>query len=147
MQKTTLFTIGFTKKNAREFFTILKKAGVLKIIDVRLNNVSQLAGFAKRDDLVYFLDQLCHCDYQHIQDLAPTKELLSGYKNKEFDWAEYERRFTALLGQRKIGKQLKAEELSNSCLLCSEAAADQCHRRLVAEYFVMRYPVINIIHL
>jgi len=147
MQKKTLLTIGFTKKNARKFFTILKDAGVQKIIDVRLNNVSQLAGFAKRDDLEFFLQQLCNCDYQHIPDLAPTKELLSGYKKKEFDWLEYEKRFTALLAKRQIGKQITAEELDNSCLLCSEAVADQCHRRLVAEYFGARYPDIDIVHL
>jgi len=147
MQQRTLFTIGFTKKNARRFFTILKDAGVQKIIDVRLNNVSQLAGFTKRDDLVYFLEQICHCDYKHILDFAPTKELLAGYKKKEFDWAEYEKRFTTLLYQRKIERQIKAEELVNSCLLCSEAYADQCHRRLVAEYLVTKYPGLNVKHL
>jgi len=147
MQKKTLFTIGFTKKNARGFFTILKDAGVQKIIDVRLSNVSQLAGFAKRDDLEFFLQKLCDCDYQHFPNLAPTKELLSGYKRKEFDWAEYERRFTALLCQRQIEKLIDVEGLGNSCLLCSEVLADQCHRRLVAEYLVAKYPVVDILHL
>lgn len=100
MNKINLFTIGFTKKNAETFFGKLGKAGVEKIIDIRLNNVSQLAGFAKKDDLIYFLKKICDCNYMHEPLLAPTKEILDGYKKKEIGWPEYQKRFNDLLKTR-----------------------------------------------
>src|SRR5271169_4108156 len=124
-----LFTIGFTKKNARTFFSLLRQAGVKKVIDVRLNNVSQLAGFAKKDDLQYFLKAIANIDYVYLPELAPTKEILDGYKNKKMNWKEYEKTFIGLLNDRKPELQLKRSEFDCACLLCSEDTADQCHRR------------------
>jgi len=142
-----LYTIGFTKTTAEAFFTRLKTAGVKRVIDVRLNNVSQLAGFAKRDDLAYFLKAICDCDYVHRPELAPTQEILDDYREKKIDWAEYARRFSALLVDRAVENTISPDELANACLLCSEPTAENCHRRLVAEYFQERFPEIEIMHL
>lgn len=147
MPKNILYTIGFTKKNAQAFFSKLQKAGVTKLIDIRLNNVSQLAGFAKRDDLIFFLRELCDCDYKHMPIFAPTKEILDAYKKKQIDWNEYVRRFSRLIKERTIEKKITAEELNNSCLLCSEPTPEQCHRRLVAEYLKDKFGDIEIRHL
>ena len=147
MLATKLFTIGFTKTNAKTFFSKLRHTGVTKLIDIRLNNVSQLAGFAKRDDLIFFLRELCDCDYKHMPDFAPTKEILDAYKKKQIDWNEYVRRFSKLIEERKIESKIKAEELNNACLLCSEPTPEQCHRNLVAEYFREKFGNIDIKHL
>lgn len=147
MHKSKLFTIGFTKKSAEDFFTRLSGAGVKRIIDVRLNNVSQLAGFAKRDDLAYFLKTICQCDYRHKPRLAPTKEILDGYKKKRISWDEYEKRFLELLERRKVQEHFSAEELEDVCLLCSEADPENCHRRLVAEYLIRHFDGLSIHHL
>lgn len=147
MTKINLFTIGFTKKNAETFFVKLGKAGVEKIIDIRLNNVSQLAGFAKKDDLIYFLKKICDCDYIHEPLLAPTKEILDGYKKKEIGWPEYEKRFNDLLKTRKAHTLVSSSELHMACLLCSEPTPDKCHRRLVAEYLKNHFDSIEIKHL
>lgn len=129
-----MYTIGFTKKNAERFFSLLKLNGVKTLVDVRLNNVSQLAGFAKRDDLKYFLSELCDIDYIHVPELAPTKGILDAYKHKEIDWDEYTVRFGHLLEEREANKILDTSLLDGACFLCSEHEPDQCHRRLVAEY-------------
>ncbi|MDP3479437.1 MAG: DUF488 domain-containing protein [Desulfoprunum sp.] len=142
-----LYTIGFTKKSAKTFFSKLRNAGVTKLIDIRLNNVSQLAGFAKRDDLTFFLKELCNCDYKHIPDFAPTKEILDSYKKKQIDWNEYVRRFVNLIKERKIETKITSEELNNACFLCSEPTSEQCHRRLVSEYLKDHFGNIDIKHL
>ncbi|WP_299976857.1 DUF488 family protein [Desulfobacula sp.] len=129
-----IYTIGFTKKNAETFFGLIKSANVSTLIDVRLNNVSQLAGFAKRDDLKYFLKILCDAEYVHVPKLAPTKEILNAYKKKEISWEKYEDKFSNLMAQRHIERLVEPEILNNSCLLCSEHEPIHCHRRLVAEY-------------
>ena len=147
MFKVQLYTIGFTKKNAQTFFSKLRKAGVLKLIDIRLNNVSQLAGFTKRDDLIFFLKEICNCEYRHMPNFAPTKEILDAYKKKQIDWAEYERRFSKLINDRRIENLVTAEDLNNSCFLCSEPTPDKCHRRLIAEYFKEKLGNIEIKHL
>ena len=147
MLKTNLYTIGFTKTSAKIFFSKLRDAGVTKLVDIRLNNVSQLAGFAKRDDLIFFLNELCNCGYIHLPDFAPTKEILDAYKKKQIDWNEYVRRFSKLINERKIEKKITAEELNNACLLCSEPTPEQCHRRLVAEYLSEKLGGIEIKHL
>ncbi len=137
MNKTIkIFTIGFAKKSAREFFTCLRDAGIQKIIDVRLNNVSQLAGFTKKDDLEYFLQNIGDMGYIHKPDLAPTKDILDAYnKKKEISWDEYEIRYRELLRARKAETLVSPEEVNHCCLLCSEPTAEKCHRRLLAEYF------------
>ena len=142
-----LFTIGFTKKTARDFFELLTNAGVKRIIDTRLNNVSQLSGFAKRQDLAYFLQEIAGIEYIHILDLAPTKEILEPYKKKRCDWQTYEKSFLDLIKQRRIETKLSLEMLDGGCLLCSEAQPHHCHRRLVAEYFNRQWGNINIRHL
>lgn len=147
MSEVQLFTIGFTKKNAQIFFSKLRKAGVKRLIDIRLNNVSQLAGFAKRDDLIFFLKELCNCEYRHVPNFAPTKEILDAYKKKQIDWAEYVRRFTKLIQDRKIENLISPEDLNKSCFLCSEPTPEQCHRRLVAEYFKEKFGDVEIKHL
>lgn len=147
MPKIKLYTIGFTKKNAQTFFSKLQKVGVTKLIDIRLNNISQLAGFAKRDDLIYFLKEICNCDYSHMPKLAPTKEILDTYKKKQIDWDEYVRRFSKLISERIIENEISAEELNNACLLCSEPTPEKCHRRLIAEYFKDKFKEIKIKHL
>jgi len=143
----TLFTIGFTKKNARTFFSLLKQAGVKRVIDIRLNNQSQLAGFTKKEDLRYFLKAIADIDYIYRPELAPTKEILNDYKKKKITWADYERLFKELLNQRKPETLIDRSELDKACLLCSEPKADQCHRRLVAEYFHKKMLGISIQHL
>jgi uncharacterized protein (DUF488 family) len=129
-----LYTIGFTQKSAEQFFEILIKSGVKKIIDTRLNNVSQLAGFTKRNDLKYFLKEVGDIDYIHILDLAPTKDILDEYKKNKGDWEIYEQKFLKLISDRKIEQKVTLEMLNGGCLLCSEAKPHNCHRRLVAEY-------------
>ena len=145
--KTTLFTIGFTKKKAEEFFKLIKKNNVKCLIDIRLNNVSQLAGFAKRDDLKYFLKQICNCEYRHMPEIAPTKEILDNYKKKQISWDEYIDSYNDLIKKRKIESKLSLSELDNSCFLCSESTADMCHRRLAAEYLKKHFDTIKIKHL
>ncbi|MDY6898601.1 MAG: DUF488 domain-containing protein [Cyanobacteriota bacterium] len=142
-----LYTIGFTKKTAQQFFETLVNSGVKRVIDTRLNNVSQLAGFAKRKDLEYFLKSIGNIEYVHILDMAPTKDILDEYKKNKGDWETYEQKFLRLIRDRKIEKQVSQEFLSDSCLLCSEAKPHHCHRRLVAEYLSDKLDDISINHL
>ena len=113
---------------------LLKNSGTKRVIDVRLNNVSQLAGFAKRDDLKYFLDNLCGIDYLHVSELTPKKEALKAYQAKKMTWTQYEEEFLNLMSQRKIERVLDKSVMDEGCLLGSEDKPHQCHRRLVAEY-------------
>ncbi|MBE9249363.1 DUF488 domain-containing protein [Dolichospermum sp. LEGE 00240] len=133
-EQINLFTIGFTQKKAEQFFETLIKAGVKRVIDTRLNNVSQLAGFAKKSDLQYFLQKIGGIEYIHILDLAPTKDILDAYKKKEITWDSYEQKFNQLITQRQIERKLSIDMIDKSCLLCSELKPHNCHRRLVAEY-------------
>jgi uncharacterized protein (DUF488 family) len=129
-----IYTIGFTKKNAETFFKFIRSSNVKTLIDVRLNNVSQLAGFAKKDDLRFFLRELCSAEYIHVPDMAPTKEILDPYKDGKMTWRAYEDKFLNLMAQRNIEKSVKPALLDQGCLLCSENEPHQCHRRLVVEY-------------
>lgn len=129
-----IFTIGFTEKKAERFFSLVKLSGAKRVVDVRLNNVSQLSGFAKKDDLKYFLKELCDVEYVHLPDLAPTKEILSPYQKKEISWQQYEDKFLDLMAKRSVEKYVKREIIDEGCLLCSEHLPHQCHRRLVADY-------------
>jgi uncharacterized protein (DUF488 family) len=143
-----IYTIGFTKKSAGEFFEILKRNGIRLLIDIRLNNTSQLAAFAKRDDLEYFLKEICAADYLHEPRLAPTLNILDKYRAKSVTWWQFETDFKALLDQRKIHEVIDRDLFSQpAVLLCSESKADKCHRRLVAEYLREKWGDINIIHL
>lgn len=142
-----LFTIGFTKKKAERFFGLLSASGAKRIVDVRLHNVSQLAGFAKRDDLRYFLSEICGMGYVHLPELAPTKEILDNYRKRNGDWQAYEVQFLDLMQQRQIAQSVDQDIVSDSCLLCSEDRPHRCHRRLVAEYLDDQWGGVEIIHL
>lgn len=142
-----ILTIGFTKKSAERFFGMLRAAGARRVVDVRLNNVSQLAGFAKKNDLAYFLRQICGVDYTHVPSLAPTKDMLDTYKKKRGTWEDYGRRFVDLMAERRIEEKIKPETLEDACLLCSEDQPHHCHRRLVAEYLRERWGGVQIEHL
>ena len=141
-----LFTIGFTKTTAERFFNRLQKSGAKKLIDVRLNSVSQLAGFAKHDDLRFFVDRLCHMGYEHIPILAPTQALLDEYKKEGGAWESYADKFLALMSSRNI-ENLDRARFDAGCLLCSEDKPHHCHRRLVAEYLQEKWPDVEIVHL
>lgn len=129
-----LYTIGFTEKSAERFFYLLKDAGVTKLIDTRINTVSQLAGFAKKGDLEFFLKEIAGISYIHEPLFAPTKELLSSYRNKEVTWDEYEKIYIDIISGRNAETIFMPEELHNACLLCSEHLPEKCHRRLLTEY-------------
>lgn len=134
MSDVNLATIGFTKTTAAKFFDRLKNASVKKVIDVRLHNTSQLAGFAKADDLAYFLKEICGVQYVHQPLLAPTDDILKAFKRDKGDWTIYENSFMQLMEQRKIEERLKPGMFEGGCLLCSEDKPHHCHRRLVCEY-------------
>lgn len=143
-----IYSIGFTQKTAQWFFTRIKDAGISRLLDVRLNNVSQLAGFAKRADLAYFLKQICNADYLHEPLLAPTQEMLDAYRSKAIPWQEYEKRFLGLMSARQIEDNLdRAVFETPTVLLCSEPTAERCHRRLVLEYLREKWGDVTISHL
>ncbi|XPF94273.1 DUF488 family protein [Colwellia sp. RE-S-Sl-9] len=129
-----VFTIGFTKKNAGAFFDLLRKSKVSTLIDVRLNNTSQLSGFAKRDDLKFFTKELCQAEYIHLPELAPTDELFKSLKKGDISWEGYEESFLNLMAQRNVEKHINQNTLNNACLLCSEHKPHLCHRKLVVDY-------------
>ena len=142
----SLYTIGFTKHSAENFFETLKSAGVKKLIDIRINKSSQLAGFAKGSDLPYFLRISAGITYDSIENLAPTKELLNRYRSKEISWEVFEDLY---LGQIKSSGALNAlipKDFENACLLCSEHASDRCHRRLLADELRKLWG-IQVVHL
>ena len=142
-----LYTIGFTRKSASTFFELLRWSGAVRVVDVRLHNVSQLAGFAKKDDLEYFLDRICGMGYVHMPELAPTKQMLDSYRKGHRDWQEYERQFLSLMEERRVSQTDIMETVADGCLLCSEDQPRHCHRRLVAEYLEVHWGDLEIIHL
>lgn len=143
-----VYTIGFTKKSAAEFFGTLRRAGIKRLLDVRLSNSSQLGGFTKRDDLAYFLDAILGAEYRHEPLLAPTRELLDQYKKRRGSWRDYEEAFLTLMRDRAIESQLDRSLFEGpTVLLCSEPTAERCHRRLVLEYLRDRWGHLGIIHL
>jgi uncharacterized protein (DUF488 family) len=142
-----IFTIGFTKKSAETFFGRLKNSGAKRLLDVRLNNVSQLAGFTKKDDLRYFTTAICNMEYAHLPVLAPTQDILDAYKKHKGDWGIYERQFLDLMRERHIEEKVSREMLDGGCLLCSEEKPHHCHRRLVAEYLKEKWGDVDIVHI
>jgi uncharacterized protein (DUF488 family) len=142
-----VFTVGFTKKTAAEFFEKLRAAGIKRVVDVRLNKVSQLAGFSKRGDLQYFLKELLHVEYVEAPLLAPTQDLLDAYKKNQGRWEDYERDFLRLMEERRIEEKIAPSLLAGGCLLCSEDKPDQCHRRLIVEYLQRRWGNLAIKHI
>jgi uncharacterized protein (DUF488 family) len=143
-----IYTIGFTQTTAEHFFGRLKAAGVERLLDVRLNNTSQLAGFAKAQDLAYFVRELLGAGYEHDPELAPTQEMLDQYKKRKGDWEAYEREFMDLMAAREIERTHSPAQFEvPTALLCSEATAEHCHRRLVCEYLAERWPDVRAVHL
>lgn len=142
-----MLTIGFTKKSAEQFFGAIQRAGARRVVDVRLNNASQLAGFSKKPDLSYFLKEICGVDYIRRKELAPTKEMLDDYRKRRSSWDEYESRFVGLMKERRIEHAIDPEEFADACLLCSEHKPHFCHRRLVAEYLGRHWGNVDIEHL
>lgn len=142
-----ILTIGFTKKSARRFFELLRASDARRIVDVRLNNVSQLAGFTKRDDLSYFLHEICGMEYMHLPELAPTQEMLANYRKRRISWEAYEALFMELMRERRIEQTISQDLVSDGCLLCSEDRPHHCHRRLVAEYLEHHWGNVDIAHL
>ena len=142
-----LFTIGFAGKSAEAFFTSLVKHGVKKVIDIRLSNVSQLAGFTKKNDLKYFLKVIANIEYEYVPQLAATKELMDGYRHGKIPWEAYETAYLKLLEERQVEKLLKPEDFDKGCLLCSEEKPDHCHRKLAAEWLRGQWEGMEVRHL
>ena len=142
-----VFTIGFTRKTAKEFFALLMRPDLTRVVDTRLHNVSQLAGFAKKEDLRFFLREIAGVDYVHLPLLAPTQDMLDDYRNNAASWDIYQRRFLDLMAERRIETQIEPRLLAGACLLCSEPTPHHCHRRLVAEYLRDQWGGIAIQHL
>ena len=142
-----IFTIGFTKKSAEDFFKKLLENNVKTVIDIRLNNTSQLAGYAKKDDLIYFLKEIGNINYIHKPELAPSEEILKDYKNKKIDWQEYEKQYIQLLEERKILEKIDINEFNDACLLCSENTPEKCHRRLLTDFLSNNFGNVVVIHL
>lgn len=142
-----LCTIGFTGKTAEDFFSRLRSHGVKRILDVRLNNTGQLAGFSKREDLQFFAREILGAAYVHLPLLAPTQEMLDEYRKEKRGWDLYEKRFRELMAEREIERKLDRELITNGCLLCSEDKPHQCHRRIVAEYLKEKWGGVEILHL
>lgn len=143
-----IYTIGFTQTTAERFFTRLADARVERLLDVRLNNTSQLAGFAKAQDLPYFARELVGATYEHQPLLAPTQDILDAYKKRKGDWVAYERKFQALMEGRRIHEVLSPVSFQRrTALLCSEAEPVHCHRRLVVEFLAERWSDVEIAHL
>lgn len=143
-----IYSIGFTHKGAKEFFEILKANGIERLLDVRLSNTSQLAGFTKQADLEYFLREICGAIYEHEPLLAPSEELFRAYRKEGGSWEALAAGYLKLLKTRKIESKLdKASFKKKTVLLCSEATPDQCHRRLALEYLQKHWGGISIHHL
>lgn len=143
-----IYTTGFTKKSAEAFFGALIDAGIEQLVDVRINNTSQLAGFAKRDDLDYFLRELVGASYIHEPLLAPTRELLKSFRQRDVDWDEYQVVFLELMRERRVETELSRDLFSRrTVLLCSENEPEHCHRRLVVEYLALHWGEMRAVHL
>lgn len=146
-ESITIFTIGFTQKTARGFFTSLIKHSVEGILDTRLNNTGQLAGFSKKNDLEYFSNEIMGKPYTHWLDSAPTDEILTAFKKKQISWETYSAEYLSLLKSRKLAQNIDPTSLHMSCLLCSEHSPKYCHRRILAEYLKDHYKDVTIVHL
>ena len=142
-----VFTIGYTKKSAEQFFRCLKQPRLLRVVDVRLKNVSQLAGFTKKGDLQFFLREICGMDYVHLSDLTPTKEIFDEVKKDHCEWSACATKFLDLLTTRRVEERVSRDLIDGGCLLCSEPTPEHCHRRLVAEYLRGKWGYLEIRHL
>lgn len=144
-----LYTIGFTQKSAQQFFELISSYNIDILVDIRLNNKSQLAGFSKGDDLRYFLDKICSCKYQHCVEYAPTKDILDNYKKKIISWDEYVAQYIPLMQKRNAVRKFIEQfgKYKSVCLLCSEPTPEYCHRRLLSEMIVAAHTDITVKHI
>ena len=143
-----LYTIGFTRKSAEHFFNLLRNNGVKRLVDVRISNSSQLAGFAKGKDLEFFVNEICHIPYQHIVDFSPSKDLLDRWHKEEVTWDEYEKIYIKMLQDREIIRKFGVKTFDGACFLCSEDTPEQCHRRLLVEFMKKNCTEkVEIVHL
>lgn len=145
-----IYTIGFAQKSAKKFFELLQVNNIDCLIDIRLNNISQLAGFTKGKDLEYFLNKILSIKYFYNIDFAPTKEILDNYKKKNITWAEYEKLYKQLIEKRQVEilfKKIINDNYNNICLLCSEPEPQQCHRILLANYLKQHFEDVQIKHI
>jgi uncharacterized protein (DUF488 family) len=142
-----IYTIGFTGKKAESFFTTLKNSGAKRLIDIRINRNSQLAGFTKEQDLGYFLSNLANIEYQINSDLAPTKELLGRYRKKDITWDAYSMEYISLIKTRNIIDTLGIEYFVDSVFMCSEKEPEMCHRKLLTDLLLNHFTGIRIEHL
>ena len=144
-----LYTIGFTQKSAQQFFELIKANNIDMLVDIRLNNKSQLAGFTKGNDLQYFLEEICNCKYQHCIEYAPTKDILDSYKKKVISWDEYVEQYIPLMQRRNAVQKFteKFAKFKAVCLLCSEPTPEHCHRRLLSEMIAAEHPEITVKHI
>lgn len=144
-----LYTIGFTQKSAQQFFELIKSNNIDILVDIRLNNKSQLSGFTKGDDLRYFLEEICNCKYQHCVEYAPTKDILDDYKKKVISWDEYVTQYIPLMKKRNAVRKFieKFGKYKSVCLLCSEPTPECCHRRLLSEMIVAECPETTVKHI
>ena len=142
-----IFTIGYAGKTAEQFFTVLKSMQIKTLIDVRLYNTSQLAGYTKKNDLNYFTNEIAKANYLHLPAMSPTKAILDAYKKGQMSWQEYQCQFDQIITERQIENIIPVKQLDMVCLLCAEKAADKCHRRLVGEYLANKFGDIELIHL
>ena len=138
-----LFSIGFTQKNAEEFFGLLKDNNIDCLIDIRLNPNGQLSRFAFEKDLPYFLDKLANgCKYAHRVDLAPQNELLKEVRTKGSEMSKnyklFEIEFNKYLEDKSNIKNFveQFKGFNNVALLCSEHTTEKCHRRLVSDMLI-----------
>lgn len=142
-----LYTIGFTGKSAEQFFTLVSETKASRLIDIRINRTSQLAGFAKEQDLKFFIPELTNMDYVVREDLAPTKDLLASYRRQDIAWEQFAERYEQLLRERLLQNALSREDFSNSILLCSEKEPEKCHRTLLANILIEQFPSLEIVNL
>jgi len=144
-----LYTIGFTQKSAQQFFKLIRDNGIELLLDIRLNNSSQLAGFSKGADLAFFLKEICNCDYIHALEYAPTERILNAYKKKEINWETYASEYITLINSRDVIEEFdtRFSRYNSICLLCSEPTHDQCHRGILARLIIKAYPLVEVKHL
>ena len=148
MEKIKFYTIGFTGSSAEHFFKRLQDAGVRKVIDARLWASSQLSGFAKKNDLYYFLKEIANIDYVYREELAPSDNILKAYKARRITWDDYEVQYLDIINHRNISNILRPEEVDGACFLCACKTTNHCHRRLLSEYLVREWDAeIEVVHL
>ena len=145
---SVVYTIGYKGKSLKTFVTQLRTAHVDAIIDIRLRNTSHLAGYTKRDTLAFLLPEGFGIAYEHHPELAPTSQIMDAYRQNA-DWAAYQSRFLPLLQERAVETigQTILRRYHAPCLLCAEPTAQQCHRRLVAEYWREHLTELTVVHL